>query len=111
MSNFLYLILVIVAMMAVTFGIRALPFIFGDKLLREQRWIRSLGDFLPLSIMVLLVLSGIFDTISRGTVGAAVAAIAVVVALQWCFSRALLSIFAGALLYIALVNGWVSAIF
>lgn len=111
MSDFLYLLLVILAMTAVTFGIRALPFIFGERLLREQRWIRSLGDFLPLSIMVLLVLSGVFDTVSRGAVGPAVAAIAVVVALQWCFSRALLSIFAGALLYIALVNGWISAIF
>ncbi len=111
MSDFLYLILVICAMTAVTFGIRALPFIFGERLLREQRWIRSLGDFLPLSIMVLLVLSGLFDTISRGTFEPALAAIAVVIALQWCFSRALVSIFAGALLYIAFVNGWVGAIF
>ena len=111
MSNLLYLVFVILAMTAVTFGIRALPFIFGERLLREQRWVRSLGDFLPLSIMVLLVLSGIFDTISHGNEGPAVVAIAIVVVLQWCFSRALVSIFAGALLYIAFLNGWVSAIF
>ena len=112
MSDALYLVLVIFGMTVVTFAIRAIPLFLGERFLHEQRWIRDLGEFLPLSIMVLLVLSGLFDVAGNGT-GTAVAAslsILLVVLLQWRFKRPLVSIFAGTLLFIAFANGWIPAI-
>ena len=112
MSDVLYLVLVIFGMAAVTFAIRAVPLFLGERFLREQRWIRDLGEFLPLSIMVLLVLSGLFDVAGKGisTAVAASLSIFLVVLLQWRLKRPLLSIFAGALLFIAFANGWIPAI-
>ena len=47
--DFGYLMLVFIAMAAVTFAERALPFA-ASKWLQKQRWVRDLGDFclLPL---------------------------------------------------------------
>ena len=112
MSDVLYLVLVIFGMAAVTFAIRAVPLFLGERFLREQRWIRDLGEFLPLAIMVLLVLAGLFDVAGKGinTAVAASLSIFLVVLLQWRLKRPLLSIFAGALLFIAFANGWIPAI-
>ena len=112
MSDVLYLVLVIFGMAVVTFAIRAVPLFLGERFLREQRWIRDLGEFLPLAIMVLLVLAGLFDVAGEGisTAVAASLSIFLVVLLQWRLKRPLLSIFAGALLFIAFANGWIPAI-
>ena len=55
-----YLFLVFFAMAAVTFAERALPFA-ASKWLQKQRWVRNLGDFLPLAIMVLLTVHAATD--------------------------------------------------
>lgn len=58
--DFGYLMLVFIAMAAVTFAERALPFA-ASKWLQKQRWVRDLGDFLPLAIMVLLTVHAATD--------------------------------------------------
>lgn len=105
--DFGYLLLVFVAMAAVTFFERALPFAAG-KWLQKQRWVRDLGDFLPLAIMVLLTLHAAVDSaVGRGGSPAPeVVCIAVAFALQWFFKNSLASIFAATGLYVAWVNGY-----
>jgi len=98
-----YILTVIVLMGAVTLLLRALPFIAGHWL-RRHAIVQKLGDGLPLSIMVLLLV----DTAAgqaRGHTGLPwqeLAAVAVVVLLQWRTRQTLLSIVAGTALYIAL---------
>lgn len=112
MSESLYLVFIVLAMTVVTFAIRAVPFVLGSHLLQKQKWIRHFGEFLPLSIMVLLILGSLFDTVERdwklGVAG--VLSVSLVVGLQWRFKRPLLSIFSGAILFIAFSNGWISSI-
>jgi branched-subunit amino acid transport protein AzlD len=103
MSDTGYVFTVIVLMAAVTVLLRALPFIAGHWL-RRHAFVQKLGDSLPLSIMVLLLV----DTVAgqaRGHAGLPwqeLAAVAVVVALQWRTRQPLLSIVAGTALYVAL---------
>ena len=56
MNDYVYLFTVFIAMGAVTAAERLLPFACSSWL-RKQRWVGVVGDFLPLAIMVLLVLS------------------------------------------------------
>lgn len=56
MNDTLYVITVFLAMGAVTFAERALPFV-ASRWLKNQAWVRDVGSFLPLAVMVLLVLS------------------------------------------------------
>ena len=113
MNDNVYLFLVLVSAAGVTFLIRALPFFLGSRFVQSQPWIRSLGDFLPLAVMVILVLAGLFDAASqRPDLGAAgLVSIAVVALLQWFRRSALVSIFAGAAVYVAYANGAFSSIF
>lgn len=104
--NPVYVIGVLVAMMAVTFALRALPFV-ADTWLKKHPMVQRLGDFLPLAIMSLLVL--------HSGVGAALgdphrpwpelAAVAVTVLMQWRLRHPLLSILCGSALYVAWRNG------
>ena len=107
MTDNLYLFFVLISAAGATFLIRAIPFFLGDRFVQGHPWIRSLGNFLPLSVMVILVLAGLLDAASQradlGFVG--LASIAVVALLQWFRRSALLSIFAGAALYVAYANG------
>ncbi len=102
-----YLFLVFFAMAAVTFAERALPFA-ASKWLQKQRWVRNLGDFLPLAIMVLLTVHAATDAaVARaGSAAPEVVSIAFAFALQWIIKNPLLSIFSGTALYVAWVNGY-----
>ena len=103
---------VILAMTAVTFGLRALPFLAAQWLGRHA-FVQRLGDFLPLAIMTLLVL--------HSGVGAAAGdpqapwpeavSIVVTVALQWRIGHPLLSILCGTLLYVVWRNGLTHVLF
>lgn len=103
-----YLLAVYVAMAIVSFGERALPFV-ASRWLQRQSWVRTLGAFLPMAVMVLLTLHSATDAaVSRGVLPVAeVASIALVWVLQWMTKNALLSIFSGTGLYVAWVNGWI----
>ena len=51
-----YVLGVIAAMGSVTFVLRALPFVAGHWL-QKYPWVHSLGQFLPLAIMTLLLVN------------------------------------------------------
>lgn len=100
-----YLIGVIAAMGLVTFALRALPFV-AARWLQKHTLVQTLGQFLPLAIMTLLLV--------HSATGAALAhagwpwpellAVAVVVVLQWRSRNALLSIVLGTFLYVLIRN-------
>ena len=100
--DFGYLMLVFIAMAAVTFAERALPFA-ASKWLQKQRWVRDLGDFLPLAIMVLLTVHAATDAaVARDAAPTPeVVSIAFAFVLQWFLKNPLVSIFAGTALYVA----------
>ena len=106
MNDSTYVILTIVAMGAVTFAVRALPFMTGRWLQRHPH-VQRLGRFLPLSIMVLLTLHSLLDISGSwaGQLWPEVSALALVIGLQWWRRHALLSIGVGTLLYLWLRNG------
>ena len=103
MNDNVYLLAVLLLAAGVTFLIRAVPLLLGSRFVQSHPWMRSLGDFLPLSVMVILVLAGLMDAASQR--------IAVVVLVQWIRRSPLLSIFAGAALYVAYANGASPAVF
>lgn len=62
-----YLIFATLAMAAVTFVIRALPALIPKKLL-DTPWLHRLNESLPLSVMVLLILTSLsFQDLSTAT--------------------------------------------
>ena len=65
MNDNLYLLAVLLLAAGVTFLIRAVPLLLGSRFVQSHPWIRSLGDFLPLSVMVILVLAGLMDAASQ----------------------------------------------
>ena len=107
MSDHSLAVVVAIAVMAlVTFGLRAVPFLAGQWIMRRP-WARSLGQFLPLGIMALLTLHSATEAaVARGDWAAEALALAVSILLQRFLGNALLSIGSGALLYIAWINGW-----
>ncbi|MGP4713113.1 AzlD domain-containing protein [Psychrobacter sp. DM8] len=62
-----YLILATLAMAAVTFVTRALPVLIPKKVL-DTPWLHRLNESLPLSVMVLLILTSLsYQELSLGT--------------------------------------------
>jgi branched-subunit amino acid transport protein AzlD len=100
-----YLLAVIVAMGAVTFGLRALPFL-SAQWLRKSPAVRHLGRFLPLAIMALLLVHSASGAAREHAAGPwpELLAIAVTGLLQWRSRNPLLSIVAGTALYVLLRN-------
>lgn len=100
-----YLLAVIVVMGAVTFGLRALPFL-SARLLRRFPVVQHLGRFLPLAIMVLLLVHSATGAAREHAYGPwpELLAIAVTCLLQWRSRNPLLSIVAGTALYVLLRN-------
>ena len=108
MSGLDYLIAALI-MGAVTFGLRAFPFVARGVIAHHKR-IQILGRRLPVGMMVLLTLYAMnvhnWNQPSDGY--AQLLAVAVVAALQLWRRQALLSILSGTLVYMTLVNGWLA---
>lgn len=106
MSNLDYFIAALI-MAAVTFGLRAFPFVARGFIAHHKR-IQILGHRLPVAMMVLLTLYAMnvqnWRQPSDGY--AQLIAVAVVAILQLWRAQALLSILSGTLVYMALMNGW-----
>lgn len=100
-------LLATVVMAAITFGLRALPFVAAG-FLRRHRLIRELGRFLPAAILALLLIHTLLGFMQQDlpTVGAwpVVAATLTTLILQQLFRNPLLSIFLGTGLYVLLRN-------
>ena len=98
--NDLYVLSAIVAMGAVTFLIRALPFM-GARWLRGSPMVRRIGVFLPPAIMALLLVHSVRDLglQAPGQIWPAMVAVLVVLGLQIYKRQPLLSIAAGTVLY------------
>lgn len=107
MKDLSYLFLVFLAMTAVTATERFLPFAAASWL-SKQRWVKVVGSFLPLAIMVLLVVhSSTESTLARGGLPIPeAAAIFLTLTLQWFVKNALLSIFCGTACYVVLLNSF-----
>ena len=97
----------IVAMGAVTFALRALPFVAAHWL-RKHPIVSRLGQFLPLSIMTLLVLHTAAGSAAEhsGAPWPEAASILMVAVLQWKHRNALLSILSGTCFYVLIRNLW-----
>lgn len=98
--------LVLVAMMGVTFTLRALPFL-AAQWLQKHPFVKRLGEFLPLAIMTLLVLHSGVAAARDNPQGPWPELVAVVVTagLQWRWKHPLLSILGGMALYLVWRNG------
>ncbi|APW45924.1 branched-chain amino acid transporter permease [Rhodoferax antarcticus] len=94
-----------VVMAAVTFGLRALPFM-AAKFLQNHPMVLRLGRFLPLAIMTLLLVHTLVGSARDNPAGpwGVLAAVACVIALQWWWRQPLLSILLGTALYVLLRN-------
>lgn len=92
-------------MAAVTFGLRALPFM-AARFLQDHPIVQRLGRFLPLAIMTLLLVHTLVGSARDNPAGpwAELAAVACVIALQWWRRQPLLSILLGTALYVLLRN-------
>ncbi len=103
MSDTTYVLLAILCAGALTFGLRATPFVAG-RWLERHALVHKLGVVLPLPIMVLLLV----DTATgqaqshAGLPWPEVLAVLVVVLLQWWTRQTLLSILVGTALYVGL---------
>lgn len=101
-----HVLLVLAAMAAVTFALRALPFV-AAQWLQKHPVVQKLGDFLPLGIMTLLVLhSGVGAAANKPQAPWPEVAAAILTGmLQWRLKHPLLSILCGTALYVAWRNG------
>ncbi len=100
-----YVLGVIAAMGLVTFALRALPFV-AAQWLQKHPVIQSLGQFLPLAIMTLLMVHSVADSASANPSGpwSELLAVTLVVLFQWRSKNALLSILVGTGVYVLLRN-------
>lgn len=108
MSNLDYLIAALI-MGGVTFGLRAFPFVARGFIAHHKR-MQILGHRLPVAMMVLLTLYAMnVHNWSQPSDGyAQLIAVVVVAILQLWRRQALLSILSGTLVYMTLMNDWLS---
>lgn len=102
MIDSVYALAAIGIMAAITFGLRALPFL-AARWLQQSTRVRALGGFLPLAVMILLMLHTALEQ-ARGRPEAPwpeLAGIGLTLGLQWRWRQPLLSILAGTALYVA----------
>jgi len=100
-----YVVGVIVAMGLITFALRAFPFV-AAQWLEKHPIVQRLGQFLPLSIMTLLLLHSVAGASIEHSSGPwpELLAVAVVALLQWRKRNALLSILVGTGVYVLIRN-------
>ena len=100
-----YILGVIVAMAAVTFALRAMPFV-AAQWLGKHRIVEALGQFLPLAIMTLLLVHTVSGAAREHAGGPwpELLAVALIVLAQWLGRNALLSIVCGTVVYVIIRN-------
>jgi branched-subunit amino acid transport protein AzlD len=105
MMEGVYVLAVIAAMGLTTFVLRALPFL-ASHWLQDHPLVRSLGRFLPLAIMSLLLVNAMLaeHADKNGGPWPELACVAMVALLQGFFRNALLSILTGTGVYVVLRN-------
>lgn len=104
MPDWSYFLAVVAISGAVTVGLRAIPFAALAPL-RESSFVRHIGFWMPAGILTILALSTLGTAAEDGHVVAALVAAVVTVAVHLLSGRrSLLSIFAGTLCYVVLVN-------
>jgi len=105
MTDLRYVLEVIAAMALVTFGLRALPFVAG-RWLEKHPLAHRLGEFLPLAIMALLLLSSSVSAVQDDPHGPwpEIVAVGLTAVLQWRTKIPLLSILTGTGVYVVLRN-------
>ena len=105
MTDASYNVGVIAAMALITWALRALPFV-AAQWLQKNALVERLGEFLPLSIMTLLLLHSAAGSAQQDRLGPwpELVAVAVVIALQWRSRNALLSIVLGTTAYVLMRN-------
>ena len=96
---------VIAAMGAVTFALRATPFV-ASRWLNKHPLVQRLGEFLPLAIMTLLLLHSVVGAAKEDARGPwpELFAVATVALLQWRSRNALVSILVGTGCYVLMRN-------
>ncbi|CAN1533562.1 AzlD Predicted branched-chain amino acid permeases (azaleucine resistance) [Burkholderiaceae bacterium] len=105
MDDTAYVVGVILAMGAVTFVLRALPFV-ASRWLQRHAVVARLGRFLPMAIMVLLLLHAsvsMAQSHARGFWAEAVAVL-LALALQWWGRNALASMAVATVVYVVMRN-------
>ena len=105
MDETAYVVGVILAMGAVTFALRALPFV-ASRWLQRHAVVARLGHFLPMAIMVLLLLHAsvsMAQSHARGFWAEAVAVL-LALALQWWGRNALISMAVATVVYVLMRN-------
>ncbi len=100
-----YAVEVILAMGLVTFALRALPFV-ASQWLQKHPIVERLGQFLPLTIMTLLLVHAVAGAAHEHASGPwpELLAVLLVMLLQWFVKNALLSIVVGTLVYVFIRN-------
>lgn len=104
MSNSLHNFLLVLVMALVTYGIRAFPFIVFKK--RIPQWIIFLGQVFPYAIMAILFIYSMKDLrVTEGNQGIAtfISCATVFLIHKWQH-KTLLSIIAGTIIYMLLVQ-------
>lgn len=88
---------------AVTFAIRAFPFVMS-RWMRQRAWVQTLAEGLPPSLMVIILLHSAWSMNAGRPMTLWVEAVSVVLALglQWKFKHALVSIVSATGLYVLL---------
>lgn len=99
-----YLVMALLGAGAVTLALRALPFA-ALRPLRESPLVRNLGIWMPAGILTILALATLASAAAGERLVAALVAIAVTVAVHLTLQRrSLMSIAAGTITYVLLVN-------
>lgn len=102
-----YVLGAILAMGLTTLALRALPF-FAARWLQRHALVARLGRFLPPAIMCLLLAHSVVGSARSHAAGPwpELAAVILVVLLQWRSANVLLSIFTGTAAYVLMRNAW-----
>ena len=105
MDDATYVVGVVMAMGAVTFALRALPFV-AARWLQRHAVVARLGRFLPMAIMVLLLLHASVSMAQGHARGFWAEAVAVLLALalQWWGRNALASMAVATVVYVLMRN-------
>lgn len=99
-----YLVLALASAGIITLLLRALPFV-ALRPLRESRLVKNLGIWMPAGVLTILALATLASSAGAGRLVPALVAVGVTIGVHLLFQRrSLLSIAAGTLTYVVMVN-------